>query len=80
MPIKNGHIAIRWGEQSFITSSSFWFDETRHEIIFPSNIVGRIRANGEHYQEVCFEASEFGRFLDSVRLENRGRIVIFTKL
>jgi len=60
-----GHIATRWEKQPFITPSTFYFDEDRHEIIFHSNIVGRIRANIERHSKVCFEASEYGRFLPS---------------
>ena len=60
-----GHIATRWDKQPFITPSTFWFDKEHHEIIFHSNVVGRIRANSERHQEVCFETSNFGRFLPS---------------
>ncbi len=58
-----GHIATRWDDQPFITPTTFWYDAGRHEIIFHSNIVGRVRANSERHDRVCFEASEFGRFL-----------------
>ena len=44
---KIGHIATRWDTQPFITSSTFWYDEENHEIIFHSNVVGRIRTNSE---------------------------------
>lgn len=60
-----GHIATLWEGQPFITPSTFWFDEERNEIIFHSNIVGRVRANIEHHEQVCFEASESGDFLPS---------------
>jgi nitroimidazol reductase NimA-like FMN-containing flavoprotein (pyridoxamine 5'-phosphate oxidase superfamily) len=60
-----GHIGTRWDEQPFITPTTFWYDEERHEIIFHSNIVGRVRANIERHPRVCFEASECGRFLPS---------------
>ncbi|MEE8356525.1 MAG: pyridoxamine 5'-phosphate oxidase family protein [Anaerolineales bacterium] len=62
---KIGHIATRWENQPFITPNTFYFDEDRKEIIFHSNIVGRVRANIERHPEVCFEASEYGRFLPS---------------
>jgi len=62
---KIGHIATRWDDQPFITPSTFWFDEERNEIIFHSNIVGRIRANSERHPEVCFETSNYGCFLPS---------------
>jgi nitroimidazol reductase NimA-like FMN-containing flavoprotein (pyridoxamine 5'-phosphate oxidase superfamily) len=62
---KIGHIATRWNNQPFITPSTFYFDEDAQEIIFHSNIVGRVRANIERHPEVCFEASEYGRFLPS---------------
>ncbi len=62
---KIGHIATRWDEQPFITPNTFWYDEEQHEIIFHSNIVGRIRANTERHPEVCFEVSEYGQLLPS---------------
>jgi nitroimidazol reductase NimA-like FMN-containing flavoprotein (pyridoxamine 5'-phosphate oxidase superfamily) len=60
-----GHVATRWDDQPFITPTNFWYDAERHEIIFHSNIVGRVRANSERHPQVCFEASEFGRLLPS---------------
>lgn len=60
-----GHIATRWDDQPFITPTTFWYDEERHEIVFHSNIIGRGRANIERHSQVCFEASECGRFLPS---------------
>ncbi len=60
-----GHVATRWDDQPFITPTNFWYDVDRHVIYFHSNIVGRIRANAEQHDRVCFEASEFGRFLPS---------------
>ena len=60
-----GDIATRWDDQPFITPTTFWYDEERHEIIFHSNIVGRVRANIERHNRVCFAASECGQFLPS---------------
>jgi len=60
-----GHIATRWDEQPFITPTNFWYHAERHEIIFHSNVVGRVRANSDRHEQVCFEASEFGRLLPS---------------
>jgi nitroimidazol reductase NimA-like FMN-containing flavoprotein (pyridoxamine 5'-phosphate oxidase superfamily) len=60
-----GHVGTRWGDQPFITPTTFWYDETRHEIAFHSNVVGRVRANVERYPQVCFETSEHGRYLPS---------------
>jgi len=60
-----GYVATRWDDQPFITPTSFWYDEAQHAIIFHSNLVGRIRANSEQHDQVCFEASEFGEFLPS---------------
>ncbi len=58
-----GHVVTRWDDQPFITPTTFWYDAERHEIIFHSNLVGRVRANSERHDRVCFETSEFGRFL-----------------
>jgi nitroimidazol reductase NimA-like FMN-containing flavoprotein (pyridoxamine 5'-phosphate oxidase superfamily) len=60
-----GHVATRWDDQPFITPTNFWYDADRHVIYFHSNSVGRVRANAERHDRVCFEASEFGRFLPS---------------
>ena len=60
-----GHIATRWDNQPFITPNTFYFEESQKEIIFHSNIIGRVRSNIERHPEVCFEASEYGRFLPS---------------
>ncbi len=81
---KVGHIATRWGEQPFINPTTFWYDAERHEIIFHSNVVGRVRANSDRHPEVCFEASEFGRLLPSnVALEfslQYESVVVFGKI
>jgi nitroimidazol reductase NimA-like FMN-containing flavoprotein (pyridoxamine 5'-phosphate oxidase superfamily) len=60
-----GHVATRWDDQPFITPTNFWYDEAQHEIIFHSNVVGRIRANAERHPRVCFLASEAGQALPS---------------
>lgn len=60
-----GHVATRWDAQPFITPTMFWYDEERHAIAFHSNVVGRLRANGERHERACFEASVFGRLLPS---------------
>jgi hypothetical protein len=60
-----GQVVTQWGEQPFINPTTFWYDEARHRLIFHSNIVGRVRANSEHADRVCFAATEFGRFLPS---------------
>jgi len=63
MRSKIGQIATRWDDQPFITPSTFVYDVEKHKIYFHSNIIGRIRANIERHSEVCFETSEYGRFL-----------------
>lgn len=60
-----GHIASARDGQPFLTPSTFWFDEENHQIIFHSNIVGRVRSNLEANPRVCLEASELGRLLPS---------------
>lgn len=59
------HIATHWDEQPFVTPSNFCYREKSHEIIFHSNIVGRIRANSERHPEVSFEVSAYGKLLPS---------------
>ncbi len=81
---KIGHIATRWDEQPFITPSTFWYDDEHHEIFFHSNIIGRVRMNSERHSEVCFETSNFGRFLPSnVALEfsmQYESVIVFGKM
>lgn len=62
---KVGHIATARDGQPFINPTTFWFDEENHQVIFHSNITGRIRSNLENNARVCFEASELGRMLPS---------------
>lgn len=60
-----GHIASSLNGQPFLTPSLFWFDEENHQIVFHSNVTGRVRSNLENNPKVCFEASEMGRLLPS---------------
>lgn len=60
-----GHIASARDGQPFLNPTTFWFDEDRHQIIFHSNVAGRIRSNMENSPKVCFEASELGKLLPS---------------
>jgi hypothetical protein len=58
-----GHIGSRWDDQPFITPILFWYDPNHHEIYFHTNITGRLRANIERHEKVCFEASRIGHVL-----------------
>jgi uncharacterized protein len=61
---KVGHIASAGRNgQPFLNPSTFWFDEENQQIIFHSNVAGRIRSNIESNSRVCFEASELGKML-----------------
>jgi nitroimidazol reductase NimA-like FMN-containing flavoprotein (pyridoxamine 5'-phosphate oxidase superfamily) len=62
---KVGHVASAQDGQPFINPTTFWFDEANHQIIFHSNVTGRIRSNIESNPRVCFEASELGKMLPS---------------
>ena len=58
------HIAsARRNGQPFLNPTTFWFDEANHQIIFHSNVAGRIRSNIESNSRICFEASELGKML-----------------
>lgn len=63
--VRVGHIASAPNGQPFLNPTTFWFDEAKHQIIFHSNVTGRIRSNIEANPRVCFEASELGRMLPS---------------
>jgi uncharacterized protein len=60
-----GHVAHLSGEMPYITPTNFWFDEESHRIIFHSNVTGRVHSNLKNQSKVCFETSEYGRFLPS---------------
>ena len=60
-----GHIASAREGKPFLNPSTFWFDEENHQIIFHSNLAGRIRSNIETNPKVCFESSELGKMLPS---------------
>ncbi|HET9590590.1 MAG TPA: pyridoxamine 5'-phosphate oxidase family protein [Anaerolineales bacterium] len=62
---KVGHIASARDSQPFLNPTTFWFDEENHQIVFHSNVAGRIRSNVENSSKVCFEASELGHLLPS---------------
>ncbi len=67
-------VATLWNDQPFINPTTFVYrpqtsEHGTHDIVFHSNLAGRIRANVERAEQlgtpVCFEASEFGRLLPS---------------
>ncbi|MGY2895806.1 pyridoxamine 5'-phosphate oxidase family protein [Deinococcus sp. UYEF24] len=62
-------IATRWDDLPFINPTTFVYRPETHDIVFHSNLAGRMKANaeraGELGEQVCFEASEFGRLLPS---------------
>ena len=60
-----GHIASSLDGQPFINPTMFWLDEEKHQIVFHSNVAGRIRSNIESNPKVSLEASELGKFLPS---------------
>ncbi|MFT3893471.1 MAG: pyridoxamine 5'-phosphate oxidase family protein [Anaerolineales bacterium] len=62
---KVGHIATSIDGQPFVMPTSFWYDEENHQIVFHSNIAGRIRSNIESNPKVSLEASELGKLLPS---------------
>src|SRR5215217_8015398 len=57
------HIASTQDGQPFLNPSTFWFDEANRQIVFHSNLAGRIRSNIENNPRVCFETSELGKML-----------------
>jgi len=60
-----GHIATSADGQPFINPTTFWYDAEHHQLIFHSNIAGRLRSNIEANPKVSLEASELGRMLPS---------------
>jgi nitroimidazol reductase NimA-like FMN-containing flavoprotein (pyridoxamine 5'-phosphate oxidase superfamily) len=62
---KVAHVATSLDGQPFLTPTIFWYDEENHQVIFHSNIAGRIRSNIEFNPKVSMEASELGMLLPS---------------
>lgn len=62
---KVGHIATSFDNQPFLNPTTFWLDEENHQIVFHSNVAGRVRSNIESNPKVSLEASELGRLLPS---------------
>lgn len=62
---KVGHIASSRNNQPFLNPTMFWFDEENHQIVFHSNVAGRVRSNIETNPRVCLEVNELGKFLPS---------------
>jgi nitroimidazol reductase NimA-like FMN-containing flavoprotein (pyridoxamine 5'-phosphate oxidase superfamily) len=62
---KVGHVATSINGQPFLTPTTFWFDEQNRQIVFHSNIAGRVRSNIETNPKVSLEASELGKLLPS---------------
>ena len=60
-----GHIATSVDGQPFINPTTFWYDEAGHQIVFHSNVAGRLRSNIESNPKVSLEASELGKLLPS---------------
>lgn len=60
-----GHIATSVNGQPFLNPTTFWYDEENHQIVFHSNVAGRIRSNIETNPKVSIEASELGKLLPS---------------
>ncbi|HNA90353.1 MAG TPA: pyridoxamine 5'-phosphate oxidase family protein [Anaerolineales bacterium] len=63
--VKVGRFATSVDGQPFINTSTFWYDEVGHQIVFHSNLAGRIRSNIEYNPKVSFEASVLGQLLPS---------------
>jgi nitroimidazol reductase NimA-like FMN-containing flavoprotein (pyridoxamine 5'-phosphate oxidase superfamily) len=60
-----GHIASSRDDQPFLNPTTFWLDDENHQIVFHSNVAGRMRSNIENNSKVSLEASELGKLLPS---------------
>ena len=63
--VEVGILATCYDDQPFAFPTNFWFDETSHQIVFHSNITGRMRTNLERQPQVSFVVYEKGRYLPS---------------
>ena len=60
---KVAHIASSRDDQPFLNPTTFWLDEENHQIVFHSNVAGRVRSNIENNSKVCLEVFELGKLL-----------------
>lgn len=58
-----GYMATVHGDQPFINSNIFAYDETKHVVYMHTARVGRTQANVNHHEKVCFTVTEMGRLL-----------------
>ena len=58
-------VATSWDGFPFVNPTIFVYRPETHDLIYHSNIAGRLRANTDHDDRACFEASEVGRLLPS---------------
>ena len=58
-----GTLATLHGDQPFVNTNLFVYDEVSHSIILHTARVGRTRANIERHNKVCFSVMELGRLL-----------------
>jgi len=62
-----GVLATAAGEQPFLSTKLFVYDEGRHCIFFHSASAGRVWENVQRNPKVCFTAYEMGRVLPAER-------------
>jgi len=58
-----GYLATVQGEQPFINSNLFVYDEAAHAIFMHTARLGRTQANVDAHEKVCFTVTEMGRLL-----------------
>ena len=58
-----GYMATVHGDQPFINSNIFVYDEPNHVIYMHTARVGRTPANVHHHEKICFTVTEMGRLL-----------------
>lgn len=67
---KVGRVSSLWQSEDgrtwpFITPLAFIYRPEQHDIIYHTNLVGRLRTNTEQGHPTAFETSEIGQFLPS---------------
>ena len=58
-----GYLATVHGDQPFINSNIFVYDDAAHVIYMHTARVGRTQGNVDLHEKVCFTVTETGRFL-----------------
>lgn len=58
-------VSTTWDDIPFNNPTLFFYDPNAHQVIFHSNIMGRVRANIDRNPKICISCQKMGRLLPS---------------